>query len=63
LTIAIPLTDAADLDLARVGDDLAVTVDGVRRLVALPVLLRRFTVVDAEADAAGLTLRFAPERP
>ena len=63
LTIAIPLTDATDLDLVRVGDDLAVTVDGVRRLVALPVLLRRFTVVDAEADAAGLTLRFAPEQP
>jgi arsenite-transporting ATPase len=63
LTIAIPLTDATDLDLVRVGDDLAVTVDGVRRLVALPVLLRRFTVVDAESDATGLTLRFAPERP
>jgi arsenite/tail-anchored protein-transporting ATPase len=58
LLIALPLTDAADLDLARVGDDLAVTVDGVRRLIALPSLLRRHTVVDAEADANGLVLRF-----
>ena len=63
LLIALPLTDAADLDLARVGDDLAVTVDGVRRLIALPVMLRRYTVVDAEAGADGLVLRFEPERP
>ncbi|MCG8918196.1 ArsA family ATPase [Actinokineospora sp. PR83] len=59
LTIALPLTDHADLDLARVGDDLAVTVDGTRRLVALPPLLRRRSVVDAEAGATGLVLRFA----
>ncbi|HEV2782946.1 MAG TPA: ArsA family ATPase [Actinophytocola sp.] len=61
LTVAIPLSDAADLDLARVGDDLVITVDGVRRLVALPVLLRRFAVTDAEADAGGLVLRFQPD--
>ena len=58
LPIALPLTDAAELDLARVGDDLAVTVDGVRRLVALPVLLRRYMVTDACVDDRGLVLRF-----
>ncbi|MGQ0838623.1 ArsA family ATPase [Actinokineospora sp.] len=66
LTIALPLTDGTDLDLVRVGDDLAVTVDGVRRLVALPLMLRRYTVTDAEADGGGLVLRFAlgqEERP
>lgn len=66
LTVALPLLDGCDLDLVRVGDDLAVTVDGVRRLVALPLMLRRYTVIDAEADGAGLVLRFAPgheERP
>jgi arsenite-transporting ATPase len=58
LLLAIPLTDASDLDLARVGDDLAVTVDGVRRLIALPMLLRRFVITDAEADSTGLVVRF-----
>jgi arsenite/tail-anchored protein-transporting ATPase len=58
LTIAIPLSDSAALDLARVGDDLVVTVDGVRRLVALPVLLRSHAVVDAFVDDRGLVLRF-----
>lgn len=58
LTVALPLTDASDLDLARVGDDLAITVDGVRRLVALPALLRRYTITDAVRGAAGLELRF-----
>jgi arsenite-transporting ATPase len=46
------------VDLARVGDDLAITVDGVRRLVALPVLLRRHTVTDAVTGPTGLVLRF-----
>ncbi|SDC48781.1 ArsA family ATPase [Actinokineospora iranica] len=60
LAIALPLPDGSDPDLARVGDDLAVTVDGTRRLVALPLMLRRHTVTDAEADSAGLLLRFTP---
>lgn len=58
LTVALPLTGVWDVDLARVGDDLAITVDGVRRLVALPVLLRRHTVTDAVTGADGLVLRF-----
>ncbi len=58
LTVAVPLSDSAELDLARVGDDLAVTVDGVRRLVALPVLLRGHAVTDAFVDDRGLVLRF-----
>ncbi|HEY7596009.1 MAG TPA: ArsA family ATPase [Actinophytocola sp.] len=61
LAIALPLTDTAELDLARVGDDLAVTVDGVRRLVAVPVLLRRHEVTDAFIDERGLVLRFEGE--
>jgi arsenite-transporting ATPase len=61
LLIALPLTDSAELDLARVGDDLAVTVDGARRLIALPMMLRRYTVTDAEAGPDGLELRFEPD--
>jgi arsenite-transporting ATPase len=58
LTVALPLTDQSGVDLARIGDELAITVDGVRRLVALPVLLRRHTVTDAVTTPAGLVLRF-----
>jgi arsenite-transporting ATPase len=48
----------SDVDLARVGDDLAVTVDGMRRLVPLPAVLRRYSVVDAAVDDEGLLIRF-----
>jgi arsenite/tail-anchored protein-transporting ATPase len=58
LVIALPLSDTSSLELARIGDELAITVDGVRRLVALPLLLRRHTVVDAAAGDDGLVLRF-----
>jgi arsenite-transporting ATPase len=64
LTIALPLADSSSVDLARVGDDLAVTVDGERRLIALPVLLRRYAVTDAVIDTgaggSGLVLRLEP---
>ncbi|MBM7776424.1 arsenite-transporting ATPase [Actinokineospora baliensis] len=62
LRIALPLPDAVALGLARVGDDLAITVDGVRRVVALPEVLREHVVRDAEADRAGVIVRFAPGR-
>ncbi len=60
LTVAVPLTDGSSVDLTRVGDELAITVDGVRRLVALPVLLRRHEVTDAVTGPGGLVLRFEP---
>ena len=61
--MALPLTDESEVDLARVGDELAITVDGVRRLVALPVLLRRHVVTDAVTGPAGLVLRFEAGGP
>ncbi len=60
LRLALPVGDS-DLDLARVGDDLAVTVDGRRKLFTLPSLLRRCAVVGAELDDAGLAVRFRPD--
>ncbi|PRX51148.1 arsenite-transporting ATPase [Prauserella shujinwangii] len=54
LRVAVPLSREAAVDLARVDDDLAVTVDGFRRLVALPAALRPCRVTGAEADAGGL---------
>ncbi|SEQ67842.1 arsenite efflux ATP-binding protein ArsA [Lentzea xinjiangensis] len=61
LRIALPLADDAEPDLARVGDDLALTVDGRRRLVALPSLLRRCVVTGAEMDSGGVTVGFRPD--
>lgn len=56
LHLALPLTEDASVELARVDDDLAVTVDGMRRLIALPSLLRRCEVTGAERDSGGLTV-------
>ena len=60
LRIALPSLDG-DIDLARVGDELALTLDGRRRLIALPPLLRRCVVVGADADAEGLLVHFEPD--
>lgn len=54
LRVAIPLEPAAAIGLARVDDELAVTVNGFRRLIGLPTALRSCRVTDAEADAGGL---------
>jgi arsenite-transporting ATPase len=54
LRVAIPLGRDTSLDLARVDDDLAITVDGFRRLIALPRLLRPCRITGAESDAQGL---------
>ncbi|GAA4614108.1 ArsA family ATPase [Saccharopolyspora hordei] len=61
LQIGLPLHPGAELDLARVGDELAITVDGRRRLVALPAVLRRCVVTSAIAGDDGLTVRFRPD--
>lgn len=61
LRIALPLHDDAELDLARVGDELAIAVDGRRRLVALPSVLRRCIVTSAVAGDDGVTVGFRPD--
>lgn len=61
LRIGMPLHQDAELDLARVGDDLAVTVDGNRRLITLPAVLRRCIVTDAVAGDDGVTVTFRPD--
>ncbi|MEY8040773.1 ArsA family ATPase [Saccharopolyspora cebuensis] len=61
LEIALPLHRDAELDLARIGDELAIAVDGRRRLIALPAVLRRCEVVSAEAGDDGVTVAFKPD--
>jgi arsenite-transporting ATPase len=61
--LSLRLPGAADgpLDLARVGDDLAVSLGGVRRMIALPSVLTRCTVVAARLDGDDLKVTFVPD--
>jgi len=61
LRLAVPLIDAGEVALARVGDELAVTAAGHRRLVPLPSVLRRCVLSSAATDADGLVVRFRPD--
>ncbi|GAA4814387.1 ArsA family ATPase [Actinomycetospora chlora] len=51
----------AEVDLARIGDELAVTVDGRRRAVALPPVLRRCEVTGADLADDLLSVVFRPD--
>jgi len=62
LRVALPLARDAEVDLARVDDDLAITVDGFRRLIALPESLRPCRITGAESDADGLVVSLAGNR-
>lgn len=61
--LAMALPGAADgpLDLTRVGDELAIAVGGVRRMVALPSVLRRCSVTSARLEGDDLCVTFAPD--
>jgi arsenite-transporting ATPase len=61
LVLHLPGAAAGPLDLARIGDELAVTAAGVRRLVALPAVLRRCTVTRARLDGDDLRVTFRPD--
>jgi arsenite-transporting ATPase len=61
LALRLPGVGSAALDLARVGDELAVTAAGARRLVALPAVLRRCTVTRARLDGDDLRVTFRPD--
>ena len=61
LRIALPFVDKSDIDLARHGDELVVTVGSYRRLLALPAALTRHTVSGARIDEGSLQVRFRAE--
>jgi arsenite-transporting ATPase len=58
LSMPLPLTDRGDVDLARTGDDLVVTVGGQRRVVALPEWLGPRPVSGARLDGGRLVVQF-----
>jgi arsenite/tail-anchored protein-transporting ATPase len=61
LVVELPLAQAREVDLARRGDDLLISVAGQRRVVALPSVLRRCDVVRARFVADALHVRFTPD--
>ncbi len=62
LRIALPFAHKRDVDLARHGDELVVTVGSYRRLLTLPAALRRHRVVAARVEDGSLQVRFRFEQ-
>jgi arsenite-transporting ATPase len=58
LSIALPFVAKVDVDLARHGDELVVTVGSYRRVLALPTSLRGSVVAGARVDEGALQIRF-----
>jgi arsenite-transporting ATPase len=61
ISLALPLAQRHDVDLARVGDDLVLAVGGRRRVLALPSALRRCRVDGAKLLDGRLRIRFVPD--
>jgi arsenite-transporting ATPase len=62
LRLRLPFVGRNDVDLARDGDDLVVTVASYRRLLTLPTGLARRRVSGARVDGGELQVRFADAR-
>ncbi len=58
LHLALPLVTRAEVDLARNGDELVVTVGSYRRLLTLPAALARHRVAGARVEQGELQVRF-----
>jgi arsenite-transporting ATPase len=62
LRIDLPFAQRQDVDLARHGDELVVTVGSYRRLLALPAALNRHSVTGAKVEDGALRVRFRFEQ-
>jgi arsenite-transporting ATPase len=62
LRLRLPFVGRSDVDLARDGDDLVVTVASYRRLLTLPAGLSRHRVTGARVDGGELQVRFASQQ-
>ena len=58
LRLSLPFVTRAEVDLARNGDELVLTVGSYRRLLTLPAGLARFRIAGARVDAGELQVRF-----
>ena len=58
LRLALPFAERRDVDLARHGEELVVTVGSYRRLLALPTALRQLEVSGARIDDGALLVSF-----
>jgi arsenite-transporting ATPase len=58
LHLRLPFVDRSDVELARDGDDLVLTVGSYRRLLTLPSGLARLRVAGARVDGGELQVRF-----
>jgi arsenite-transporting ATPase len=58
LHLALPLVTRAEVDLARHGDELVVSVGSYRRLLTVPAGLARHRVAGARVQDGELQVRF-----
>ena len=58
LSIELPFASKGDVDVARIADELVVTVGPYRRALALPESLRRLEVLRAGLADGWLRVRF-----
>ncbi|MDX6310120.1 MAG: arsenite/tail-anchored protein-transporting ATPase [Nocardioidaceae bacterium] len=58
LRVVLPFAERGDVDLARHGEDLVMTVGSYRRLLALPAALQRATVTGASLQRGSLVVTF-----
>lgn len=63
LELALPNVEKGDVDLARHGDELVVTVGSYRRLLSLPAGLARRQVKGARVSDGALHVRFEERQP
>jgi len=59
LRLALPLADTGNVQLARHGGDLVVTVGSYRRVLALPAMLTRLDIHKARVIDGRLEVRFS----
>jgi arsenite/tail-anchored protein-transporting ATPase len=63
LSLALPFVETADVDLARHGDELVITVGSHRRLLSLPAGLQGCSIAAARLLHGRLMLRFVAAEP
>jgi arsenite-transporting ATPase len=61
LSLPLPFADRSDVQLARSGDELVVTVAGHRRLLTLPSGLRRCIALRGAVRDGALHVHFRPD--